>query len=70
MRQLISAIVWAFIGALVAVALTAALTGICVVLMPNDKTAGSVGIILIGLLPIGLIVGAIVGLVRGRKRHD
>ena len=70
MRQLLSTIVWAVIGALVAVALTAALTGICVALAPNDKSAGSVAIIIIGRLPIGLIVGAIIGLVRGRRKHE
>jgi hypothetical protein len=54
---------------LIAFAVTAALTWITVTLSPGDKSAGSVSIILIGLLPIGLIVGGVVGLVRGRPKH-
>jgi hypothetical protein len=51
------------------VVVTVALTWLCVALSPNDKSAGSVGIIIIGLLPIGVIVGAVVGLVRGRRKQ-
>ena len=53
MRQLLLTIAGAVIGALVAIAITFALTWICVALSPDDKSAGSVGIIIIGLLPLG-----------------
>jgi len=69
MKQLISSMVGAFIGALVAIVVTVALTWACVALSPSDKSAGSVSIMIIGLLPLGVIVGAIVGLVRGRRRQ-
>src|SRR6266581_6239539 len=62
MKQLLSTIVGAIMGIIVALAITYALTMLAIKLSPGDKSAGSVSIIAIGLVPIGLIVGAIVGL--------
>ncbi len=60
-------IVGGFVGGVLGILATVAVTLLVQMLSPNDKSAGSVAIVIILFLPAGIFVGLIVGAIKGRK---
>lgn len=69
LKQMSWAVLGGIIGGISGVLATFALTDLCVLLNPEDKSAGSVGIIIILFLPGGIIIGAIVGAILSKRKR-
>ena len=77
MKQGIKHLVWAVGGALAGAALailvTYGIAMLCVANSPNDPSAGSVAIVIIFFLPVGVIAGAVAGIrwsATNQKKRD
>jgi len=55
------------VGGFLAFLATIGLTALIVYLSPKDPSAGSVGIMIIGTLPLGVIAGLVYGFIKGIK---
>jgi len=57
-----------FPATILGVLATVAITALCVVLNPQDRSASSVGIIIILFLPGGIVAGLIVGAIASKRK--
>jgi hypothetical protein len=67
MRILLRTLYGGLVGGVLAILATIGLTALCVQLSPNDPSAGSVGIMIIGTLPLGVFAGLVHGFIKGKK---
>jgi len=67
-KQLSWTVLGGVLGGILGVLATVAITALCVVLNPQDRSASSVGIIIILFLPGGLVAGLIVGAIASKRK--
>ena len=66
-KQLSWTVLGGVLGGILGVLATVAITALCVVLNPQDRSASSVGIIIILFLPGGIVAGLIVGAIASKR---
>ena len=67
-KQLSWTVLSGVIGGILGVLATVAITALCVVLNPQDHSAGSVGIIIILFLAGGIVAGLVVGAIASKRK--